>query len=213
MPRELSGTRLPVRLAGSNNPSTAMQDRPQAQSLKTFDEFVAFLDERPDEERWELIDGVMELNATPTDLHQLIVTNILVQLALAVRASGAPWMVLPGLGIHLPGDKSRAPTPDVLVRPGTISRSGYCDDPIVIVEVLSPSTEKKDLVWKRGYYASLPAVQHYLIISQDEVLVRHHTRKGNWRARKLSSPSDVIELTAIDAALRLSDIYRGTGLV
>ena len=51
----------------------------------TVDEFYLFTDARPDEEKWELIDGEPVLNAAPSRLHQRIVKNILVALAIRER--------------------------------------------------------------------------------------------------------------------------------
>ena len=48
----------------------------------TVEEFYAFTDARPDEEKWELIDGEPVLNAAPSPTHQLIVRNVVVALTL-----------------------------------------------------------------------------------------------------------------------------------
>ena len=42
----------------------------------TIEEFLAFTETRPEEERWELIEGVPVLNPSPIDYHQIVVTNI-----------------------------------------------------------------------------------------------------------------------------------------
>ena len=49
----------------------------------TVEEFLAFTDTRPDGERWELIEGVAILNPSPTDYHQIVVANIVVDAAYA----------------------------------------------------------------------------------------------------------------------------------
>jgi Uma2 family endonuclease len=78
----------------------------------TVEEFYAFTDMRPDEEKWELIDGEPVLNAAPSDPHQEIVRNLIVALTMRERERAAPWMVLPGLGVRV-SDIER-PEPDVL---------------------------------------------------------------------------------------------------
>ncbi len=65
----------------------------------TVAEFYAFTDTRPDEEKWELIDGEPILNAAPSRLHQRIVKNLIVALGNHERELRAPWVVLPGLAI------------------------------------------------------------------------------------------------------------------
>src|SRR5216684_8889654 len=81
----------------------------------TVAEFYAFMDTRPDEEKWELIDGEPVLNAAPSRLHQRIVKNLVLALGNRERELRAPWQVLPGLGVRV-SDTNR-PEPDVLVIP------------------------------------------------------------------------------------------------
>lgn len=81
----------------------------------TVDEFYAFTDARPDEEKWELIDGEAVLNASPAFIHQRIVGNILFALTSLERAGDVSWTVIPGIGALI-SDTSR-PEPDVMVLP------------------------------------------------------------------------------------------------
>src|SRR6202161_1060168 len=89
----------------------------------TVEEFYAFTDMRPDEEKWELIDGEPVLNASPSELHQRIIKNLSFALATLERRSGTTWEMLPGLGVRV-SDTSR-PEPDVLIVP----TSGGSSDP------------------------------------------------------------------------------------
>jgi Uma2 family endonuclease len=132
----------------------------------TVDEFYAFTDTRPDDEKWELIGGEPVLNASPLDVHQWIVRNVVFALMIREREIKAPWVVLPGLGVRVSG-KDR-PEPDVLVIPSVHRRpDGRRDrnDVIVVFEVLSPSTEGRDLGWKRKAYTSLSSLSLYITIS------------------------------------------------
>src|SRR6266581_4202352 len=81
----------------------------------TVEEFYAFTDTRPDEEKWELIDGEPILNAAPSRMHQLIIRNVIFALGIRERELNAPWAVLPRLGVRV-SDTSQ-PAPDVLVIP------------------------------------------------------------------------------------------------
>ncbi len=72
----------------------------------TVEEFYAFTDTRPDEEKWELIEGEPVLNAAPSDMHQWIVKNVVLALGIRERELNAPWAVLPGLGVRV-SDKDR----------------------------------------------------------------------------------------------------------
>jgi Uma2 family endonuclease len=180
----------------------------------TVEEFYAFTDARPDEERWELIDGEPVLNASPSELHQRIIKNLGFVLATLERRPGTTWEVLPGLGVRV-SDTNR-PEPDTLIVP---IKGGSADpqrrdrsDVIVAFEVLSPSTASRDLRWKRTAYTSLPTLTHYVVIAQDAMDVVVFAREANFAEQRFGSLDDVIELPALGISLSLSEIYRNTGL-
>jgi Uma2 family endonuclease len=179
----------------------------------TVEEFYAFTDARPDEEKWELIDGEPILNAAPSDMHQWIVRNVVVALANRERELKAPWAVLPGLGVRV-SEKDR-PEPDVLVIPSEHRRPDRRrdrDDVIVAFEVLSPSTEGRDLRWKRTAYTSLRSLTHYIAIAQDAVEVIVFARDDDFEERRIRSLDKTIELRSLGISLPVAEIYRDTGL-
>jgi len=180
----------------------------------TVDEFYDFTDRRPDEEKWELIDGEPILNAAPSKLHQRIVKNLLLALGALERAQSASWEVLPGLGVRV--SDTKRPEPDVVIIPlasaspdlGERDRS----DALVAFEVLSPSTEDRDLRWKRAAYTSLASLTHYVVIAQDAVEVVLFARDNGFAEKRLQWLNDSVEVPALGISLQLAEIYRGTGL-
>jgi Uma2 family endonuclease len=181
----------------------------------TVEEFYAFTDTRPDEEKWELIEGEPILNAAPSPMHQWIVRNVVVALTILERELNAPWAVLPELGVRV-SDTDR-PEPDVLVIPcdhRTLD-PGERDASAVIVafEVLSPSTEGRDLRWKRAAYTSLPSLTHYIVIAQDAVEVIVFARDDDFAEQRIRSLDKTIELRSLGVSLPVAEIYRDTGLV
>jgi len=178
------------------------------------EEFYAFTDERPDEEKWELIDGEPILNAAPSPRHQLIVRNLVFALTIWERELGAPWVVLPGLGVRI-SDTDR-PQPDVLVIPSDHRsldpQERDSSDVIVAFEVLSRSTKGRDLRWKRTAYTSLPSLTHYIVIAQDAVEVVVFARDDDFAERRMRSTGDTIELRSLGVSLPVAEIYRDTGL-
>jgi Uma2 family endonuclease len=177
----------------------------------TVEEFYAFTDARPDEEKWELIDGEPVLNASPSPMHQWLVGNVL--LALHNRAGdSASWAALPGLGVRV-SDVNR-PEPDVLVVPragGSVDQLGRDrSDLIVAFEVLSPSTEDRDLRWKRIAYGSLPSLTDYVVIAQDVTDVVVFSRDTDFAERRFKSLTESITLASLGISLPLAEIYRDT---
>jgi len=179
----------------------------------TVEEFYAFTDTRPDGEKWELIEGEPVLNASPSRLHQWIAGNVFFALTVRQREIAAPWVASLPLGVRV-SEKDR-PEPDVLVYPyehGEPDAQRDRNDVIVVFEVLSPSTEKRDLGWKRKAYTSLPSLTHYIAISQDAVDVMVFARDDAFEGRRFRSFDEAIDLRSLGNSLPLAEIYRDTGL-
>jgi Uma2 family endonuclease len=180
----------------------------------TVDEFYAFTDTRPDREKWELIGGEPVLNAAPSRLHQLIVRNVIVALGIREREIKASWRVIPGPGVRI-SDEDR-PEPDVLVTPADqiLLDPQACDIENVIVafEVLSPSTRRRDLGWKRDAYTSLPSLTHYIVILPDAVDVTVFARDNKFAKQRIKSLGKEIDLRSLGVSLPVAEIYRDTGL-
>ncbi len=79
---------------------------------------------------------------------------------------------------------------------------------LLIIEVLSPSTESWDRGGKFSHYRSLPSLADYVLVSQDRILVEHFRRQPDhrWLLTAASSLDDVVEIS-LGARLILADIY------
>ena len=82
-------------------------------------------------------------------------------------------------------------------------------DATVIVEVLSPSTQRKDRNLKFDRYKELLSLRHYLLVAQTPFDVVHHFKDENefWHSETFDVAADVVRLTAIDCQLSLAEIY------
>ena len=82
-------------------------------------------------------------------------------------------------------------------------------NPIVIVEVLSPSTETCDRVGKFAHYQQLESLKEYILVSQDEVHVEHYIREETlWKPSEFRSLDNFLSFTSVECKLPLQDIYR-----
>ncbi len=180
----------------------------------TVEEFYAFTDTRPDEEKWELIDGEPILHASPSGRHQQITSNLIFTLRDLQRASSAPWLALPGIGLRVAN--TNRPEPDVMVVPKAGSRdltARDCDNAAAVFEVLSPSTVDRDLRWKRTAYTAMPSLMHYVVIAQDAVEVVVFARETGFAEQRFSPLEDTIALSSLGVLLPLAEIYRDTDLL
>ncbi len=175
----------------------------------SLDDFFAFTEGRPDDERWELIEGEPVLNASASLNHQRIIKNILIAFGAFEDERQPDWAAFPGINTVV--SPVSAPIPDVIVRANDDLHGWKCDDVIVAFEVLSPSTKNIDMRWKRTAYTSLPSVQHYLVVAQDAPEIVVFDRRDGFGERRVRGLDAVLTIAALDVALPLAKIYRGCG--
>ncbi|MCU0491980.1 MAG: Uma2 family endonuclease [Chloroflexaceae bacterium] len=82
-------------------------------------------------------------------------------------------------------------------------------NPVVIIEILSPSTEKYDRGKKFQHYRSLFSLREYILISQHEYHIERFVRQADnsWNLSEATGPDEQIDLTTIQCVLALKDVY------
>ena len=178
----------------------------------TIEEFLAFTDTRPDEERWELIEGVPVMSPSPVDDHQMVASNIVAYLIAYKRQTGASWYPMLGVGTRVPISPRSLPQPDVFVKETPTTGSPVTDDALVLFEVLSRSNTKKDQDWRRKVYASVPNCQHYATVSLKALEVVAYDRDTAWQKRTVTGIREALALPALGVSIPLADIYLWTSL-
>jgi len=151
----------------------------------TADEFLAWAESLPKEAgKFELWDGevivkhgpVGQMNAERSQ-HWEVKGAVYRALHDAIRRAGLPcFAALDGASVRL--SSSKLVEPDVLVYCGEKVPRDVLEvpNPLIVVEVLSPSTGSMDLGAKLQGYFGLPSVHHYLVIDPDRPLLIHHKR-------------------------------------
>ena len=94
------------------------------------------------------------------------------------------------------------------------NRATHVTDPTVVIEVLSPGTERNDRGYKWLRYRTIPALRHYLMVTQDarRVEVLSRDEDGAWTYRVYEDDPDArIDLAPVEASLTLDEIYEGVG--
>lgn len=128
-------------------------------------EFEALRETRRDGSRYELLAGEVLVTPSPSFLHQYVATELLAVLKAGLKGDlvllGAPFDVL----IDTKGDGESVLQPDLLIAP----RASFTDSdlpaaPLLAVEILSPSTWRRDLGAKRDAYAAA-GVRHYWVVA------------------------------------------------
>jgi Uma2 family endonuclease len=145
--------------------------------------FIELIRPYPDHQRWELLDGEPVLMAPQSERHQTVVANLMRILDSKARERGC--RTTPGLGLLNEQVDDYAPIPDVVVRCGPPVDGGYVTDPVLVAEVLSPSTENNDRGRKLEFYTAIESLRTILIIYQDEVRIEAWERGGNGWVRSV----------------------------
>jgi Uma2 family endonuclease len=150
----------------------------------TADEFLAWVEDLPSEAgKFELWDGEVVVRHGPGFEEGELAQHwdgkgaMFVALREAIARAGLPcFAAVDGPMVRL--SPNRMARPDVLVYcgPRVARRTREVPNPVILVEVLSPSTEKRDHGVKLRGYFTLSSLFHYLIIDPDRALVIHHMR-------------------------------------
>jgi Uma2 family endonuclease len=143
----------------------------------TVDEYLAWSDSQSERQRTELINGQIVTMPAERLLHTSVKANVFLALRHAINAASLPCQALPdGPGVRI--DEHTVYEPDALVYCGGAppSASMLIPNPVVLVEVLSPTTRHSDTSAKLIGYFKLSSVEHYLIVDPDARTVIHHSR-------------------------------------
>ena len=159
--------------------------------------------------RWEYVNGAIRQMSGGTTDHGAISSNIVRTLGNALvprgcRVYGSDVKIHTGDGINT--------LPDISVICGEhryyLGKKDVVLNPLLVVEVLSPSTEGYDRGDKFSHYQTIASLQDYLLVEQDEARVRLYSRRdGHWEMRETSGLDGAVYVPSVDVTLALSDVY------
>lgn len=173
-------------------------------------EFLEMIRDRPDEERWELLDGEAVLAAPRFERHQLLVMNLAQALYPLAKSRGGRSLM--GFGLLNDDIDDFAPMADVVVRCGPLLPNGHAHDPIVVAEVSSPATQLLDHGRKAEFYRSLRTLRAYLIVDQDVARVEMWFRDGPAWSLRVLGRDDTIPLPDLDGSIPVAAVYENIPL-
>lgn len=145
------------------------------QGRMTSAEFLIWAMSQPEGRRHELVAGEVVAMAPERWRHAMAKARAWRALDDAIREAGVPCVACPdGMAVEI--DAATVYEPDALVRCGEPldDDAVKVPDPIIVVEVLSPSSEARDAGAKLADYARLPALRHYLIVDPKSRFIIHH---------------------------------------
>jgi Uma2 family endonuclease len=173
----------------------------------TLDQFLAW------EERQELryeFDGWQPVAMTGGSFaHEAIGGNLRFELQARLRGKQCSSLG-PTMKIEVMG---RIRYPDAFVfctppeRHTTVIR-----DPVVVFEVLSPSTSRIDRIEKLREYQATPSIRRYVILEQDSIAAMVFTRHDEWWEVGTLTEGQTLELPEIDISVPLAAIYQDVAM-
>ncbi|MCP5045999.1 MAG: Uma2 family endonuclease [bacterium] len=184
--------------------------------LRKNDEFVTYADSLtwPDDERWELIDGIpFNMSPAPSPYHQEILGNLCFEIHRFLKEEkGEGKVYMAPLDVRLPEahqtdeETSNVVQPDILVicNKEKIDDKGCKGAPDFIIEIVSPGTAKKDMKFKLMLYEK-HGVPEYWIVQPAEriVMVFKLNEQKNYDRAEVYSSEDTIPLTLKESALEI----------
>jgi Uma2 family endonuclease len=177
----------------------------------SFDEYVELVDERS--MKLEFLDGQIFAMSGGTPQHAAITAAITTLLTIALQ--GKPCRVYsPDLRIRSKAT-GLATYADVTVVCGQIEldpedpKKHTVLNPIVLVEVLSPSTEEYDRGDKLAHYKTIPSLQEVILVASErqEIEILQRERDGTWSQHRVSG-EEIAKSIALGCDLPLAEIYR-----
>ena len=185
-----------------------------AYTMLSESDYLAFEAQSP--VRNEYIAGEVFAMTGASIRHNVIAGNLFAELRAHLK--GTPCRTLiEGVKLHLRKEQSYF-YPDVMVTcenrlQELDSQQQIVEEPLVVVEILSPSTEAVDRREKLRAYRTLPSLKEYILVSQDKAQVEIYRRRGDigWDIITYE-PGDTLEIASLELKISINDIYFESGV-
>lgn len=180
----------------------------------TVEQFLVWVDARDaarlhDEPKWELFDGVPTMQEHEKWRHGKTKYLITRTLEAAIGRAALPLEVaVDSLGVRIAQNESYQP--EVVVFPKALINDDdrYAPCPVIVVEVLSPSSRHRDLKIKAEGYARVPSIEHYLVVDPETRQVLPHRRDGSTlRPAETAIGSGVLRLDPPGLAVDINAVF------
>lgn len=173
-----------------------------ARKLWSLDEFLAFDDGT--DTRYELFGGEIVAMTPPSDTHSVLAGRLAVVIGGKLRR---PCDIALEAGVTLPDRSNTYYQADLVISCAPRTGEPVVSEPIVIVEILSPSTATTDRGRKLPDYREIPSVKEILLVSSTERHVEYWRRAaGEWTVRELRDEGS-IQLQSFEITIGLTALY------
>ena len=173
-----------------------------------------FLDSCPNDQRhYQLIGGVIVAMAPPATPHQVIAGRLSGEIYASLRISRPECFIRPQAGIAPQGVQGRDYfETDLTVSCAPLDRDvrGIVATPLLIIEILSPSTDRDDVYIKLPAYQRIIGLREILYIETERIGAMVYRRgETEWKAVELAGPRARLQLETVGLDIALGALYRG----
>ncbi len=183
------------------------------QSIKEYVEYEYSTDSKHEYEKGEIL-----MMSGGTINHGILCGNVYNELRRGLEKDGNNCRVI-GSEVRIYIEKAESIVyPDAMVICGEIETSEEDKDavinPILVVEVLSKSTESYDRGDKFYKYRQLDSLKEYILIDQEKAVVETFYKKENniWEISRIAGLDQLIEIKSIEVNLKMEELYSGINL-
>jgi Uma2 family endonuclease len=178
-----------------------------AAKLVTVDEFLRW--DSGDDRRYQLIRGAIVMMAPPARRHGVLAARLAQALGAWLKP---PCEVQSQAGILLEGRAHDFYVADLAVSCAPTGDELWCPEPLLVVEILPPSTADEVRHEKLPSYRQIASSRDIALVARDDVLIEHWKRPKEAWSRELLRAGDVLRLVGLPIELALDELYSGLGL-
>ena len=174
--------------------------------------FMAWQDAQPSERRHELLDGIVYEMQAERLIHARVKSQAHALLARQIAAGGLACEAMPdGMAVKI--DEKTVFEPDVLVRCGPMLPGDtlLVEDPVIVIEVVSPTSQRIDVLRKFARYFLNPSIIHYLILIPATKSAIHHRRLPDGRIVSRPDETGLIRLDPPGLVLDVAEVMAVAG--
>ncbi|EIJ42084.1 hypothetical protein BegalDRAFT_1182 [Beggiatoa alba B18LD] len=177
------------------------------QKKYSFEDYLVLSEDAT--EKYEFFAGEVFAMAGGTLNHAKIQSNILMSIMAKVRARGCQAV---GSDMRIRTPSGLNTYPDVSVWCGQAAladKQRTLLNPIVLFEVLSPSTQSYDRGGKFFHYRSIHSLQDYILVDSERIFVEHFRRadNGEWTLHEFEQAEEDLQLSRLDLQLNINEFY------
>lgn len=189
---------------------------PNKQKECTYEDYLSW----PENERWEIIDGIAYNQATPSSAHQTISGNLYLQIGNYLKGKSCRVFAAP-FAVRLPLEDGETdekknknivePDLTIVCDKSKLDKGGYNGAPTLVIEIVSKSSAKRDYIIKLNKYQQAGVKEYWIITPETETIVSYMlNEQGHYDTPDMYILGEDEEITSKlfrEMVIKLEDVF------